>query len=137
MQSINKIRHITIAVALAADRIVKLMAVETIPKDALILALKTRRFGANRKTLGGKTIVNDVCFDASFLSLKKLQEEVVEKVPLEHIEKSTNVDPSKGFEVNLSDVDWNTSFIEVAENTVLDTGKYFELTISFTLPPTT
>jgi len=133
---INKVRHTTVAVLLNTDRIIKLLSIETIPRDAIILSIHTRRDATARLTIGGKTIVNDACFNAAFLHLKKKQEEVVEAIPFEQIETCSNVDPVKGFQVNLSDVDWNTSFIEVVETVTLDTGNYFEMTFAFILPPT-
>lgn len=133
-QPVNTIRRTTIAIGQTADRISKLILGETIPKGAVIVALHTRRAGANRRTLGGKTIVNDANFDAAAITLKKGSENVLEHLHLEHIERASNVTPEQGFPVQLHDIDWNTSFIEVEEGVALNSGNYFELTISYYLP---
>lgn len=131
---LNKVRHTTIAIAVGSDRIIKMLLGEEIQPDATILSIRTRRAGANRKTKGGKTIVNDVNFDSALLTLKKKNEQVLKEVPLELIEKATNITPEQGFPIMLSNVDWNTSYIEVGEGVALNTGNYFELTVTFTLP---
>lgn len=134
MLELNKYRQTTVAVAVGSDRIMKLLLAETLPKDAIVHSLRTRRAGANRRTVGGKTIVTDVNFDAAMLTLKKQQEDVVETLPFEHIEKASNVTPEIGYPIQLTSIDWNTSFIEVVEGVALNTGNYFELTIVFSLP---
>lgn len=131
---INKFRSTTIAVAIGSDRIMKLFLAETIAKDAVIHSIRTRRFGANRKTLQGKTLPNDANFDAAFLTLKKQQEDVIEQLPFGHIEAATTTSPEYGYPIQLSAIDWNTSYVEIAEGVALDTGKYFELTILYSLP---
>lgn len=109
----------------------KLLATNTVLADAEIVAIRTRRAGANRKSLGGLAIVNDANFEAAFLSLKVGTNEVYEKIPVEHIERATIQSPETGFPVNISNIDWNTSFVEVAETVAIDTNKVFEFTVTY------
>ena len=128
----EKIKIVTITVDVAADRTIKLLLAETVAKGATVHSLRTRRAGANRKTLLGKSIVNDANFEAASITLKQRQTDVVASLFFEHIEKASNVDPVNGFPVNLKDIDWNTSYIEIAEGVALNAGNVFELTISYT-----
>lgn len=132
MVPVNKTNKHTFTVVIGSDRKVRLLTSNTVLEGSMIHAITTRRFGANRKSLQGKAIVNDVNFDAAFIGLKQKSEDVWENVPVEHIEKATNVMPHVGYPVNLKDIDWNTSFLEIAEGVALDAGKVFEFTIWFT-----
>lgn len=104
---------------------------ETIPAGAHVVCLRTRRAGANRKTLQGKNIVNDANFEAGSLTLKRKSVLLLDKLFLEHIERASLATPDKGYPIDLSDIDWQTSYIEVEEGVALNTGNAFELTISF------
>jgi hypothetical protein len=133
MRPLNKIRYYTFTVKVEASRIMKLIAVNSILDNAVIVSLRTRRASATRRSLLGDQIVNNANFDAAFLNLKKGQEDVFEKVPLEVIEKATDQQTSEGFPVDLEKIDWNTSYLEVAEGVALNTGNVFEITVAFYL----
>ena len=134
MNQNSKIKHVTITATVGTDRSLKFVLGQTIPIGSYIHALRTRRAGANRKTLQGKAIVNDVNFEAASITLKVGTNNAIEKLFFEHIEKASNIQPQIGFPVNLLDVNWDTSFIEIEETVVLNTGNAFELTISYTEP---
>ena len=127
----NKRRHITFTAEVGTTREIKLLTQNTVLAGAKIHAIRTRRYGANRKSLQGKTIVNDATFESANLVLKSGSEDVWDQIPVELIEKATNVTPEQGFPVNLTDVDWNTTKIVIAEGVALDTGKVFEFTVEY------
>lgn len=132
MAAINKTRQFTFTVEIGTNRSLRLLTQNTVLDGATIVAIRTRRAGANRKSLLGKSIVNDANFEAATILLKSGSEDVWDQVPVEHIEKASNIAPEQGFPVNLNNVDWNTTKIEVAEGVALDTGKVFEFTVEFT-----
>lgn len=132
MAAINKTRQFTFTVEIGTNRSLRLLTQNTVLDGATIVAIRTRRAGANRKSLLGKSIVNDANFEAATILLKSGSEDVWDQIPVEHIEKASNVAPEQGFPVNLNNVDWNTTKIEVAEGVALDTGKVFEFTVEFT-----
>jgi hypothetical protein len=130
---LNKIRYYTFTVVVESSRVMKLIASNSVLNGAVIVSFRTRRASASRRSLLNEAIVNDNNFNAAFLVLKKGQENVYEYLPLEHIEKATNEMPHLGFPVNLSNVNWDTSSLEVAEGVTLDTGNVFEFTVGFYL----
>lgn len=132
MAAINKTRQFTFTVEIGTNRSLRLLTQNTVLDGATIVAIRTRRAGANRKSLLGKSIVNDANFEAATILLKSGSEDVWDQIPVEHIEKASNIAPEQGFPVNLNNVDWNTTKIEVAEGVALDTGKVFEFTVEFT-----
>lgn len=132
MAAINKTRQFTFTVEIGTNRSLRLLTQNTVLDGATIVAIRTRRAGANRKSLLGKSIVNDANFEAATILLKSGSEDVWDQIPVEHIEKASNISPEQGFPVNLNNVDWNTTKIEVQEGVALDTGKVFEFTVEFT-----
>ncbi len=96
-----------------------------------LMYIKTRRAGANRKSLQGTTIVADSVFDASFLVIKVKQTEVINQVPLEHIETATEQVPSEGYPIFLKDIDWEQSFVQVADGVTLTANTVWEFTVTF------
>lgn len=124
----------TISATVGGDRTLKFILGQTIPDGSYIHALRTRRFGANRKTIQGKTIVNDVNFEAASITLKQGTNNAIERLYFEHIEKASNTQPQVGFPINLSDINWDTSYIEVEEGVALNTGAAFELTVAYSEP---
>lgn len=131
-QNANAVRLLTFTVTLAANqRTYKLLTQNTAIANAKILSIRTRRAGTNRRSLLGKEIANDANFESAFLTLKKGSEEVWETVPVEHIEKASNVSPETGFAVNWDNIDWNTTQLIIAEGVTVDTGKVFEFTVEY------
>lgn len=130
----NKFRVTTVAFVVGSDRTIKFILDKTIPPEATLHAIRTRRAGANRKTLQGKSIVADTNFEAAFITLKKGTETVIDMLPLEEIEKATNVMPQLGYPIELSGIDWNVSYVEVAEGVALSAGNCFELTFTYSIP---
>jgi hypothetical protein len=129
------LRHHTFTVPVAAARQIKLMAANTVLDGSVITAIRTRRYSATRKSLLGKAIVNDANFNAATLVLKKGNEVYMDNMPMEHIEQgSLAASGACGFQVKYLDLDWNTSFVEVAETVTLDTGAVFEFTLTFYIP---
>lgn len=131
----QSLRHHTFTVPVAAARQIKLLAANTVLDGSVITAIRTRRYSATRKSLLGKAIVNDANFNAATLVLKKGNEVFMDNMPMEHIEQgSLAASGAGGFQVKYLDIDWNTSFVEVAETVTLDTGAVFEFTLTFYIP---
>ena len=130
-KDINKTRQYTFVVLVEANRSIRLLTSSTILDGATICAIRTRRSSGTRKTLQGKSIVNDANFDSAMLTVKKASEDVWDQFPVEHIERATNVSPETGFPVHINGIDWNTTKLEIGEGVALDTGKYFEFTVEF------
>ena len=130
---INKTRQYTFTVPVSSARSIRLLTSSTILDNAVVTAIRTRRYSANRKTLGGKNIVNDVNFDAAMLVVKRGSEDVWDMFPVEHIEKASNNSPETGFPVNLEGIDWNVTKLEIAEGVALDNGAVFEFSVEFYL----
>lgn len=128
---INKTRQYTFTVVVESNRSIRLLSSSTILDGATICAIRTRRASGTRKTLQGKTLVNDANFDSAMLTIKKGSEDVWDQFPVELIEKATNVSPETGFPVHINSIDWNTTKIEIGEGVTLDTGKHFEFTVEF------
>lgn len=129
------LRHHTFTVPVAAARQIKLMAANTVLDGSVIVAIRTRRYSATRKSLLGTTIVNDANFNAAMLTLKRGTEEFMDALPFEHIEQgSLAASGAGGFPVKYLDIDWNTSYIEVMEGVTLNAGAVFELTLSYFKP---
>ena len=129
------LRHHTFTVPIAAARQIKLLAANTVLDGSVITAIRTRRYAATRRTLLGKSIANDTCFNATTLVLKKGSDVLMDNVSMEHIEQaSLAASGAGGFSVKYLDIDWNTSYVEVAEGVTLDTGAVFEFTLSFYMP---
>ncbi len=132
MQKDKRVRQTTFTTEVGTTRTMKLLTSNTVLKGATILNIRTRRFGANRKSLQGKTIVNDANFESAIL-LFKVGSEIMVEIPVEHIETASKISPETGFPINIGEIDWNTSSVEVGEGIALDTGKVFEFTIEYTL----
>ena len=129
------LRHHTFTVIVASARQMKLMAANTVLDGSMIVAIRTRRYSATRKSLLGKAIVNDANFNAAMLTLKKGTEEFTDALPFEHIEQgSLAASGAAGFQVRYLDIDWNTSYIEVMEGVTLDAGAVFEITLAYFKP---
>ena len=109
----------------------KLLTSNSVLETSTLVSIRTRRNTASRRSIQGETIANDANFDAAFITLKQKGNEVVEKLPLSHIEAATTANPSEGFQVNYGNIDWNTSMLEIAAGVALDVGKVIEFTIGF------
>lgn len=124
-------RQLTFTIEMDGKREYKLLTQNTALEKAKIVAIRTRRAGANRKSLQGKAIVNDANFESAFITLKKGSDEVWQELPVEHIETATKVSPETGFRVDWQGIDWNTTKLILAEGTVVDLGKVFEFTVEY------
>jgi hypothetical protein len=128
----NKVRFLTFYVILEANkRDYKLLTQNTALENAQILSIRTRRAGANRRSPNGVALANDVNFDAAFVTLKRGSEEVFESMPVEHIERATLITPEKGFEINWTGIDWNTTKLIIAQDVAINTGAAFEFTVEY------
>lgn len=125
-------RVVTVAIVIGSDRNIALKDVNGLFKTAEIHSVRTRRAGANRKSIGGKNIANDVNFEGAFLNLRRSGTNIIELLPLEHIERASLNDPAIGYPLGFTAIDWETSKIEVAEGVALNTGSVFELTFTYT-----
>lgn len=131
MKNTPEKRVLTVSVLIGSTRIMPLKDVDGLFKNAEILNVRTRRYGANRKSLQGKAIANDVNFEAATLRLRRKQTNVVQDLWLEHIEAATTTAPEVGYPLNVREIDWNNSAVEIAETVALDAGAVIELTFTY------
>jgi hypothetical protein len=131
MKQVIQYTTFSVLIESATKRVMKLLTANSVLEKSTLVSIRTRRYTATKRSIQGETLANDACFDAAFLTFKAGQVEVVEKIPLAHIEAASTAHPAEGFQLNYENVDWNTSQVEVATGVTLDTGKVFEFTIGF------
>lgn len=101
---------------------------KAITEGSVLLSIKTRRGGSNKRTRGGKVLVNANAFQSATLTLKDTNQlSIIDYMPLEYIEHQSFNANADGITVNRSDIDWNTSTIDFQDEAAIVNTEVVEL----------
>lgn len=128
----NKKYEYTFAVVTRTNKTIYKLEENSPASNARILYLQIRRTTSNSRASGNSAIANADVFESAFLSLRKGQTRVIDRLPLALIEAATLQNAGFGYPIFLDNVDFNTSELEIANESAIVDGEVIELVVSFT-----